>query len=71
MRSRLTLWVLVGLCCASPGTEIAPSCRTSLSGGTFHCFATAATNLCLAWYAARRIVGALEGVVVEPPESGP
>jgi hypothetical protein len=48
-----------------------PPATETVSGETFHSFATASPSFFLAATAARRIVGALEGVVDEPPESGP
>ena len=55
----------------SPGIEIPPSASWSREGSTFHSRAMNASRRLLASKAARRIVGALEGVVVEPPEAGP
>src|SRR4029453_2473680 len=48
-----------------------PPAPVTERGRPFHPFAAASPTFFLAARAARRIVGALEGVVVEPPESGP
>ncbi len=61
----------LALCAGSPEAETVPRSIETEAAGTFHSFATAAAIFCLACQAARRIVGALEGVVVDPPEAGP
>ena len=54
-----------------PFAEKVPAENATSCGSEPHSFASSSATRRTAWYAAARMTGALEGVVVEPPDPGP